>query len=209
MKYVSIDIETTGLDAEKCQILEFGAILEDTDKCLPFNKVPKLNLILKHYEIHGDPIAIVMNVKLIHQIAGGIAGHVGIEKLDAVGVIEPQLVTGVFERWVNYHWQWKPTEKLNVAEKNYAGFDSLFLNKLPHWNRINFRHRVLDPGPMFVRSTDEKIPDLQECLKRAGQGDEVPHTAIEDAWAVILCIRYFMEKNHALPATIVPTPNVH
>jgi DNA polymerase III epsilon subunit-like protein len=29
MKYVSIDLETTGLDEEKCQILEFGAAFED------------------------------------------------------------------------------------------------------------------------------------------------------------------------------------
>lgn len=29
MKYVSIDLETTGLDFECCEILELGAVLDD------------------------------------------------------------------------------------------------------------------------------------------------------------------------------------
>ncbi len=34
MKYVSIDLETTGLSSEKHQILTFSGILEDTTKLL-------------------------------------------------------------------------------------------------------------------------------------------------------------------------------
>ena len=35
MRYISIDLETTGLDSENNQIIEFGAVLEDTNNILP------------------------------------------------------------------------------------------------------------------------------------------------------------------------------
>lgn len=37
MKYVSVDIETTGLDHDLCQIIEFTAVLADSAK--PFQEV--------------------------------------------------------------------------------------------------------------------------------------------------------------------------
>ena len=40
MKYISIDIETTGLDPENCQILSIGAVIEDTLNQLPFEELP-------------------------------------------------------------------------------------------------------------------------------------------------------------------------
>lgn len=208
MKYVSIDIETTGLNPENCQILEFGAILEDTAKRFPFLDLPRLKLYIKHHEIHGEPYAIALNSSIIQNIAVGlISDEINVKNLNIVGCVEPQRITGIFELWIDHHWA--QLGKLNVAGKNYAGFDSLFLNKLPFWNTINFHHRVLDPGPMFVRATDESIPNLEECLKRAECVGHVTHTAIEDAWDVIRCIRSFMEMNHALPVpAVAATPNV-
>jgi len=35
MKYISIDVETTGIDREKCQILSIGAVIEDTENIKP------------------------------------------------------------------------------------------------------------------------------------------------------------------------------
>jgi len=46
MIYFSIDLETTGIDWGQDTILEFGAILEDTDKQLPFDTIPKFNVLL-------------------------------------------------------------------------------------------------------------------------------------------------------------------
>ena len=45
MKYVSIDLECTGLDEESCQIIEIGAVIDDSlypeipIKSLPFNRL--------------------------------------------------------------------------------------------------------------------------------------------------------------------------
>ena len=51
MKYFSIDLETTGTDSEKDQILSIGVIFEDTSLKLPFEDIPKLHLYLLHDRI--------------------------------------------------------------------------------------------------------------------------------------------------------------
>lgn len=69
MKYVSIDIETTGLDAERYNILSIGAIIEDTTKKLPFDEIPKFHVAIKHKEVLGSLFAMNMNKELIDAIA--------------------------------------------------------------------------------------------------------------------------------------------
>ena len=65
MLYVSIDIETSGLDPEKNDILSIAAIIEDTEKKLPFLEIPKFNAIVLQNEIKGSPRAIGMNSSII------------------------------------------------------------------------------------------------------------------------------------------------
>ena len=65
MKYLSIDIETTGLDPLKDQLLSFGAIIEDTENPLPFDEIPKFHAAIKRNRIEGDLFAINMNKELI------------------------------------------------------------------------------------------------------------------------------------------------
>ena len=61
MVYVSVDIETSGLDHEKHKVLSIGAIIEDTEKKLPYEECPKFNAIVLQNEIVGSPRAITMN----------------------------------------------------------------------------------------------------------------------------------------------------
>lgn len=68
MKYLSIDIETTGLDPERDQILSIGIIVEDTTKKLPFNEIPKFHCAIVHKEIRGGLFAINLNRDLIQVI---------------------------------------------------------------------------------------------------------------------------------------------
>jgi hypothetical protein len=65
MIYVSIDIETSGLDHEKHKVLSIGAIIEDTEKKLPFDECPKFNAIVLQNEIVGSPRALTMNQHII------------------------------------------------------------------------------------------------------------------------------------------------
>lgn len=68
MKYVSIDVETTGLNPKKHQILSLGAVIEDTNNQLPIEKMPKFEGVILHDEVVGNPIALSMNKELLKMI---------------------------------------------------------------------------------------------------------------------------------------------
>jgi DNA polymerase III epsilon subunit-like protein len=71
MIYISIDTESTGLNPETCQLLSFGAIVEDTKKKLPFDQIPKFHCAILRGErdiIQGELFALNMNKALIGEI---------------------------------------------------------------------------------------------------------------------------------------------
>lgn len=68
MRYLSIDIETTGLDHVLNNILSIGAIIEDSNDPLPLEECPKFHVAILHEEINGSPYAINMNKDLINCI---------------------------------------------------------------------------------------------------------------------------------------------
>jgi DNA polymerase III epsilon subunit-like protein len=68
MKYVSVDIETTGLDPEKCDVLSIGAVIEDTNNPLPLDQLPSFHVAIKRENISGSMFAINMNKDLIETI---------------------------------------------------------------------------------------------------------------------------------------------
>lgn len=71
MIYISIDTETTGLNPETCQLLSFGAIVEDTEKKLPFEEIPKFHCAILRGQrdiLQGELYALNMNRDLIEKI---------------------------------------------------------------------------------------------------------------------------------------------
>ena len=71
MIYISIDTETTGLNPETCQLLSIGAIVEDTEKKLPFEEIPKFHCAILRGErdiLQGELYALNMNKNLIEKI---------------------------------------------------------------------------------------------------------------------------------------------
>ncbi len=69
MKYISIDTETCGLDPNNHTLLQFGAIIEDTEKKLPYDECPKFEVILQSDIYHGTPFALSMHTELFKQLA--------------------------------------------------------------------------------------------------------------------------------------------
>lgn len=222
MKYLSIDIETTGLDSENHQILSIGVIVEDTEKKLPFEEIPKFHCAIVREEIRGGLFALNLNKNLIELINRWDISNDSFRKeietknnmifckedevcehlfrfLFKQGVLDAsvydktihsmvEVVDGVFYPVVNRVS--KPSH-LNVAGKNFATFDKLFLEKLPRWKQLfKVRQRIIDPTILFTNWTeDEQLPNLTTCKERAKTGGEVTHDAIDDAWDVIQLLR--------------------
>jgi hypothetical protein len=219
MIYVSIDIETSGLDHEKHKVLSIGAIIEDTEKKLPYEECPKFNAIVLQNEITGSPRAITMNKEIISMIGDYLEGddetRQNFQTHSDYSFYESDDVVKQFYYWLETnglgyglmnsgHYgkaqdgKWLPLINsatkpitLNVAGKNFGTFDKLFLQELPWWQKlIRTRQRVLDPAILMVDWVNDKsLPNLTVCKERAGIKGIVTHNALEDAWDVIEVLR--------------------
>lgn len=176
MKYLSIDTETTGLDPETCEVLSFSAVLEDTSKPeVPVDELPHMHVILKHDYIRGEPFALDMNKDLIRIIKEGTD-----KRLIEPHELDYRLMTFCERNGI--------TGKVRVAGKNFSSFDSKFLRDIIY--QTKFHHRVLDVAPLFVNfKNDEWLPNLDQCMQRAGVEGVVTHDAYEDAKDVIKVLR--------------------
>ena len=80
MKYVSIDIETTGLNPDTCNTLEFGAVLEDTVNWKLLEELPTFRRVLRPPVAVGiycvEPSAVTMHTKLFEEITAGSSGKI-------------------------------------------------------------------------------------------------------------------------------------
>lgn len=168
MHYVSLDIETTGLDPRTDQVLEVAMVLENTDDIKPIKDLPYARWIFKHPKIVGDHFATQLNRDLI-------------EECQESGS-DPEDAWASIEEWSTYRaYRDVPVEdKLFVAGKNVGSFDLQFF---PLTIRQLFHHRTIDPGSVFIDwITGPK--SLGELL-----GREVKHNALDDARAVIEILR--------------------
>jgi oligoribonuclease len=220
MKYLSIDIETTGLDSESCQILSIGAIFEDTEKNLPFEEIPKFHVGILHEQITGSPFAINMNKDLIESIVHYQSAKDQDEKNDLVHMKQMKFLhkDEVVESFYDFLYdcglidskigdmvksvngkvypiltsKMKPIS-INVAGKNFSTFDKIFLEKLPRWKQaIRIKQRILDPAILFIDwKEDKSLPSLDQCKQRANIDGIVTHNALEDAWDVVQLLRKF------------------
>lgn len=197
MLYVTIDIETTGIDPEKDQILEFGAILENTSLKLPYDQLPKFQKFIKHDRYTGNIKALAMNADILQILADNP------EELKN-DICTPDQLLPAFQEWLisqrfKAHVdenstcdQLKTYVKVNAAGKNFGAFDLQFLKKLPNASLIRFLHRHLDPAILYLNwQDDNELPNLLTCKQRAGIEGTVKHRTLEDDWDVIQLLRKF------------------
>lgn len=177
MKYISIDIETTGLNPKLCQIIEIGAVVEDTKKQIPIEYLPSFHCYIKHEQgFYGEPYALNMNRSTIDFIQN-----------NPDEAIEQTRFIGLFAAFLARN---KIQNPITVAGKNFMGFDYQFLKRIPNFtNFIHIRHRVIDPAILCANKDDEALPDLLICKQRMGISGEVKHTALEDAKDVVRVLR--------------------
>jgi DNA polymerase III epsilon subunit-like protein len=180
MKYIAIDIETTGLDFHRNQILEIGMIADDLNTNETINNLPQFHCYVTHDIIRGDPYALHMNAEILRRIS---------VKEEPFKYYGGKFVVERISAWLNAIGY--KDEKPTFAGKNAAGFDLPFLDSTVDFRRIKRTHRTIDVGNLFVNLLDDvKLPDLTECLKRAGfDGPTAHHTAIGDCTDVVKLVR--------------------
>ncbi|MEO6306152.1 MAG: exonuclease domain-containing protein, partial [Bacteroidia bacterium] len=163
MIFLSIDIETTGLDPAKDQILEFGcALVKDWKVVDTFRKT------IWHERIEGNPFALAMNKELLQEISLCKANE--INKGD---IVTTDMLVFLFNDWINSFKISKQIigrKTLTCAGKNFGSFDLQFCKKLPGWeDYFKINHRILDPSILYFDSKiDQELPSLEECKKRSG-----------------------------------------
>ena len=166
MKYISIDIETTGLDADFNQILSIGAVIEDTLNPLPFEELPKFHAVIKRESVYGSIFALNLNRDLIQAMkdySEARTQELKDEIEEAFGAKfyeEDEVVEALYQfcyrnnlvefdpDFLNKHVKLvdgiiypilgsnMKKTYLNCAGKNFAGFDRKFLEKLPRWKQV-------------------------------------------------------------------------
>ncbi len=219
MKYVSLDIETTGLDKNKNQIVEVGAVLDEIGSTTPIEELPKFRAVLLHDEMVMGPYCANLHRDLWQEISKAQKqyGHAIDEEYGFSGgrlhgkqytyYCRPEMFERLFHCWLNivlrlgggdyttdnskaHMYKRCSIIKINVAGKNPGSFDIPFLKALPRWiGLVEFHRRILDPASHCIQPDDEHIPDLQECLKQCGLEGTVSHTAVDDAIDIIRVIR--------------------
>lgn len=202
MKYLSIDIETTGLDTVNDQILSIGAVIEDTNQPKNFEDIPKFHGVIKRNRIEGGLYAINLNRDLLETMnqyactedqseRDDIVNFTGMQFYDEKEIVED------FYYWLAENGmvdidtpnggyitvrngktlpaitnKTKPIH-ITAAGKNFATFDKLFLERLPRWKQlIKIRQRILDPSILFVDWKNDESLPSLPLCKKRAGFDE-------------------------------------
>lgn len=181
MKYLSFDIEATGL-AEDDLIIEFALIPFDTE-------TGKLEESLSWHTYVSCPSFEELKPRLDQWVIDHNKELIDKAHTDGIGLSE---FKNEFEAWltsdeVKEYFKDQPIQKIILFGKSLNAIDLPFLNRDLGWNfmREYFHHQVLDLSSTVISLVDMgKLPN--ECLsgsglmKHVGMGD-VAHTALEDA----------------------------
>lgn len=206
MIIASIDLETTGIDSETCDVIEFACVVDDLQNQKPIDELPVFHAYVlpkgdlyektESLQYNGDPRALSFHAKIFAKIADHLEG-----KNPAGLFLHPEEVGEALADFFN---EYGISGKVTPAGKNFSSFDYGFIELLPDFTdfvgleRANFippsgvtlRKRVMDPAVLFFNvETDEALPDSKECCKRAKVPFTETHTAVDDAKAVIHMVR--------------------
>lgn len=209
MKYVAIHLQTGGLEPSTHSILEIGAIVEDTEKNLSYEEIPKFQTMVEHPVYHGEPYAFYSNRELFRQL-------ILPEEQRTRKVIKYEKLAYTFFSWVKSHIFTRAVDYsnvvkfcyledglaesvyheaivMNVAGKNFGVFQQKFLKEIPEYNKyIKMNYRIIDPSIFYLDiKNDEFMPGSEDCKKRAGITTEenITSNTLSECWDVISLLR--------------------
>lgn len=182
---MSIDIETSGLDPDRHSITQFAAVIDDLKNPYPIEHLPKFNFYV------SDPDRVwqkeTINFGKSKTIAKEIHknGNNVIPKENLIEVFYEFLLENGFTRYEGCVY-------ITAAGKNFSGFDHQFIERLPGYGqKVKIIRRCIDPAVLYLNpEIDDKVPDMNTCLVRAGIEKIVSHDALEDCIDVVKLVRY-------------------
>lgn len=195
MRYVSIDLEMSGPDPLRHQVLELAAVVEDTRRTahLPLGELPAFRRALRHPEICGTAGALALNAGLLRELADKT-------RADAPDSCRPDELLPQLREFLlanGFKTNKKDCLSVVVAGKNFASFDLLFMRQLPGYGTLlKVEPAVLDPASFYLNfHKDSRLPTMLICQARAGQAEpHVAHQALADALEVVRLLRPFYER---------------
>lgn len=186
MKYICIDLETTGLDHKNCQIIEFAAVLRDTKNPIKPEESPSFHCYVKHDVYQGEPYALQLNQRIFQELAKDPG------KADAPVYTLSETYLKFYDFLLaNGYKASKNTKRIHfvAAGKNFGNFDLNFLRKDPLWDeKFLVSSRILDPAMLWILESDNRVPGLGKCMERAGISGVVTHHALNDVYDTILTL---------------------
>jgi oligoribonuclease (3'-5' exoribonuclease) len=195
--YISVDLETTGVNLEKSEILEIGAVYDDGVSAI--ESLTKMEFIIQLDVItHAEPYAVNMNARLFK----AMARREGVSLMLAFDSITELFRQGAIAaaEWDQAN-KFNPRNKIYIAGKNAASFDipilKSFLKRHEYPSKVLFdsiHYQVLDVGSMYYAEFGGRIPSLSEISARAGRA-EVTHKALDDAMDVVYATRAKMKDS--------------
>ena len=197
---IAIDIETTGLDPEKHQILEFAAVAENGDF---FHRLIKWeNYVISQYclKLHKWLLKEIDFYNLDYYELCSLADRYSVayfehtktsELIPKLAEVIPQVIdiNDLGHQFTNWLYDCHIESNYDVVGVNFAGFDAQFLKKVPDFPKWNYR--VLELGSLYFDGF--KIPGLKEI-----EPIDNAHRALPDAQATM---RAFLRKRSELQAS--------
>lgn len=181
--FVSIDTETLGL-SHNAPVIELGAVIADWTGA---KQSPGAfhAYVLPEYGGYDncEPYAMSMHPEILRRIA---------ERNEAAYTfLHPEDVAEKFAEWLNDFPDIFDKGKITIAGKNFASFDLPKLNlQFGFDHEVKYHHRFLDPGMLFWDPfKDDRVPDTDTCLERAGIEKRTVHNAVGDAQLVVELIQ--------------------
>ncbi|MBX0292679.1 3'-5' exonuclease [Hymenobacter sp. HSC-4F20] len=190
MRYLSLDLETSGGNPQRHQILELAAVVEDTKRLRPLPELPTFRRVVRHPEYVGTAGALALNARLLQELARQDPNPELCTPNELLLQLREFLLAQGFK-----------TDKQNcvtvtMAGKNIASYDLGFLRVLPGYGTlVRAEPAMLDPAAFYLNwRKDTRLPTMQTCKARAGfEDDTVAHEALADALDVVQLLRPFYE----------------
>lgn len=175
MKLIAFDLETTGLDPQRDQILQIGAVVFDhEDVTTPIERLPSFVTDVRHDRYEGNAFALQMNAWLLKRIA-------------TAKPKPPDLIAAMYrlQEFIRDNHRTEIDFKLNPVGFNVAAFDVAFV-KAAGFDYL-FHHRPIELGSLL--SKDGLPVTSTAACKLINR--EVQHDALEDARDAVRLYRYW------------------